>query len=418
MRVLVLGGGVVGTASAWFLTEAGHEVIVVDRQAGVARETSLANGGQISASHSEPWANPSAPRKILRWLGQADAPLLVRLQPELQQWLWGLAFLRECSAGRTAANIRSILRLALFSRSIVKAMRRDLELDYHCVERGILHFYTDATEFEATRDSAQLMRDLGCERRTLSAAEAVAIEPALDAVASTIVGADYCAEDESGDAHEFSQQLAAKAAARGVEFRFNATVLRLLFREGRVIGAEVQGPDGWPREVTADAVVVCLGVHTTKLLLLAGLRPLIYPGKGYSATFDIVAPPAAPIVSLTDDQYKIVISRFGSHLRVAGTAEIGGWSVALNAARCEALARRARSLFPTACDYERPRYWAGLRPVTPSNVPYLGATRLPGLFINAGHGTLGWTLGPGSGAVIAEIVSGRPSPVPVPAFAL
>lgn len=414
MRVLVLGAGIVGTVSAWFLREAGHEVRVVDRQAGVAREASLANGGQISSSHAEPWANPQAPLKILRWLGRADAPLLVRLQPDLRQWLWGLAFLRECLPARTDANIRAILRLALFSRDTVKSMRRELGLDYHCVERGILHFYTERAEFEATRGAAALMTELGCERRSVSAAEAIAIEPALAPFASRIAGADFCAEDESGDAHEFTRQLALRASERGVEFSFDTTVLRLLAAGDRIEGVEVAGPDGWPCPLRADAVVVCMGVHTPRLLAPLGLRLQIYPGKGYSATYDVVSPSHAPSVSLTDDEYKIVFSRFGSRLRVAGTAEIGGWSTALNPERCAALTRRVSELFPAACDYTRPRYWAGLRPVTPSNVPYLGPTRLAGLFINAGHGTLGWTLGAGSGRLIAQAVSGRAPELPLP----
>lgn len=413
VRVLVLGAGIVGTASAWFLRKAGHEVQVVERQSGVAREASLANGGQISVSHAEPWANPQAPLQILRWLGRADAPLLFRLQPDVRQWLWGLAFLRECLPARTAANIRSIVQLALFSRDTVKAMRRELELDYHCVERGILHFYTDRAEFEATRTAAALMTELGCERRSMSAAEAIAVEPALAPLAARIVGADFCAEDESGDAHEFTRQLALRAGAQGVEFSFDTSVLRILASGGRVEGVEVAGPDGWPRQLVSDAVVVCMGVHTPQLLSPLGMRLPIYPGKGYSATYDIVSPSHAPSVSLTDDQHKIVFSRFGSRLRVAGTAEIGGWSAALNPERCSALTRRTSELFPGACDYGRPRFWAGLRPMTPSNVPYLGATRLAGLFLNAGHGTLGWTLGAGSGRLIADVVSGRTPALPL-----
>lgn len=409
----MLGAGVVGTSSAWFLREAGHEVTVIDRRAGVAREASLANGGQVSASHAEPWANPQAPATILRSLGRADAPLLVRLQPELQQWLWGLAFLVECLPSRTAANIRAILRLALLSRSTVKAMRRELGLEYDCVERGILHLYTDRAKFEATRQAATLMTELGCERRTISGAEAVALEPALAPLAARIAGADYCAEDESGDAFEFTRALSARAIERGVQFVFDTTVLRILSGGGRVDGAEVAGPDGWPRRIDADAIVVCLGVHTPQVLAPLGMRPQIYPGKGYSATFDVTSPARAPTVSLTDDEYKLVFSRFGARLRVAGTAEIGGWSTALNTERCQALTRRVQELFPDACDYSGPRYWAGLRPVTPSNVPYIGSTRLAGLYLNAGHGTLGWTLGPGCGRLIADLVSGRTPAVPL-----
>jgi len=411
---LVLGAGVVGVCTAWFLREAGHQVVIVDRQPAPAMETSFANGGQISASHAEPWANPAAPGKILRWLGRDDAPLLLRPRAELQQWLWGVAFLRECLPGRSAANIRSILRLALHSRSVVKRLRRDLALDYDCVERGILHFYTDRGEYEASIGPAALMRELGCDRRSISAREAVAIEPALATIAPRIVGADYCAEDESGDAHRFSQALAARCVERGVEFRFATTATALITVAGRVEGAQVVGPGGAPGTIRAETTVVCLGVEAVPLLRPLGMRLLIYPGKGYSATYPVADPDRAPQVSLTDDEFKLVFSRLGSRLRVAGTAEIGARGLDLDSVRCAALTRRTQELFPGACDYARPHYWAGLRPLTPSNVPYLGPTRLAGLFLNAGHGTLGWTLGPGNGELIAQTVSGGATAVALP----
>jgi D-amino-acid dehydrogenase len=417
VRVLVLGAGVVGTTCAWYLREAGHEVIVVDRQAGAARETSLANGGQISTSHSEPWANPGAPRRILGWLGREEAPLLFRPRVDLQQWLWALAFLRECLPARTAANIRAIVSLALHSRTELKALRTRLALDYDCVQRGILHFYTDRAEFEASLAPAALMRELGCDRRSITADEAVALEPALASITGEIVGADYCAEDESGDAHAFTVQLAEHAAAREVEFRFGMTVTRLLTNAQRCTGIEALDPEGWPLRIDADAVVVALGVHSVRLLRPLGIRVPVYPGKGYSATYEVLEPDRAPIVSLTDDEYKLVFSRLGNRLRVAGTAELGADGRDLNPARCEVITRRTRQLFPAACDYLQPRYWAGLRPMTPSNVPCLGATRMRGLFLNTGHGTLGWTLAAGSGQLIADLVSGRPTEIPLRAFA-
>lgn len=414
MRVLVLGAGVVGVSTAWFLRELGHEVVVVERQPGPALETSYANGGQISASHAEPWANPGAPRRILGWLGRADAPLLFRPRAELQQWLWGAAFLRECAARRSSSNIRAILALALHSRAVVKRLRRELRLEYDCVERGILHFYTDRREYEASLAPAALMRALGCDRRPLTPQEAIELEPALAPVRDRLIGADYCGDDESGDAHLFTRQLAGRCVERGVQFLFGTTVESLPVEDGRARGATVRDSAGKRQEITADAVVVCLGVHSVSLLRPLGLRLLIYPGKGYSATFDVIAPERAPGVSLTDDEHKLVFSRLGQRLRVAGTAEIGGWSLNLDDVRCAALTRRTQHLFPGACDYARPIYWAGLRPVTPSNVPYLGPTRVRGLFLNAGHGTLGWTLGPGNGELIAQVVSGRPTGIALP----
>jgi D-amino-acid dehydrogenase len=410
VRVLVLGAGVVGVSSAWFLRRAGHDVMVLDRQPGPGLETTYANGAQISVSHAEPWANPGAPLKVLRWLGQADAPLLFHPRLSWAQWRWGLAFLRECTAARTAQNIRTIVRLALHSRTVVKALRRELALEYDCAERGILHFYTDAAEYEASLAPAALMRELGCDRRSVSAREVVAIEPALAPLADRIVGGDYCAEDESGDAHRFTAALAERCAAAGVTFRYGAAVARLQVQGGRVRGALLV--DGALE--AADAVVVCLGTGSVPLLAPFGLAPNIIGGKGYSATFDVIDAARTPSVSLTDDEHKVVFSRLGARLRVAGTAEIGAKSLALDPVRCEALTRRARELFPGACDYARPTYWAGMRPVTPSNVPLVGATRVNGLFINAGHGTLGWTLGPGNGALLAQLISGARPEVPLP----
>ena len=414
VRVLVLGAGVVGVCAAWSLRNEGHDVVVIERQPAPAMETSFANGGQISASHAEPWANPAAPAKILRWLGSPDAPLLYRPRPELQQWLWGAAFLRECLPGRSAVNIRTILRLALHSRDVLKRLRRELALQYDCAERGILHFYTDPAEFHASLAPAALMRKLGCERRSITAREAVALEPALAAIEHRIVGADYCAEDESGDAHKFTLALAERCAERGVEFHFETAATGLLVRGDRALGAVAADESGAQREIRADATVVCLGVHSVPLLLPVGLRLMIYPGKGYSATLDIVDPARAPHISLTDDEYKLVFSRLGNRLRVAGTAEIGARRLELDPVRCALLTQRTRDLFPDACDYARPHYWAGLRPVTPSNIPYLGPTRLAGLFLDAGHGTLGWTLGPGNGELVAQAVSGVATSVALP----
>ena len=414
MQVLVLGAGVVGVTCAWFLRDAGHDVTVVERQPGAGRETSFANGGQISVSHAEPWANPAAPRKILKWLGREDAPLLFRPRLQADQWVWGLEFLRECTSARAAQNTRQLVELGLYSRRVLKQLRTELGLAYPYNERGILHFYTDAGGFETARTSAALMRTLGCNRRSISTEEAVALEPALAPIRDRMVGADYCADDESGDAHAYTVQLAERCASRGVEFMLNTTVRRLLLDGDRCYGAEVTRADGGVTRLTADAVVACLGVQTRALLAPLGIRLQIVAAKGYSATFDITDPTRAPSVSLTDDEYKIVFSRFDQRLRVAGTVELGGIGLELNQARCDALTRRTQALFPGACDFSRPHYWAGLRPLTPSNVPYLGATRVRGVYLNTGHGTLGWTMAAGSGQLMADLVSGRPTAIALP----
>jgi len=411
MKVIVLGAGIVGTASAWFLDKAGHEVTVVERQPGAALETSFANGCQISVSHAEPWANPSAPRKILKWLGREDAPLLYRFRPEWLQWRWGMHFLNECLPSRTAANIRQIVAIAEYSRQTLQAVRAETGIEYDHLTRGILHFYTDRHEFEHSLATARLLRELGCPRQSIDADEVVRIEPALAGMRDKIAGGDYTATDESGDIYKFTEGLARKAAVNGVDFRFNNTVTRLL-TEGtgaaaRVCGVELIDGHGRHQVLQADAFVVALGSFSVPLLKPLGVDLLIYPGKGYSATYRITNPAAAPSVSLTDDGYKLVLSRLGDRLRVAGTCELNGYTRELNPTRCAAITRRTRELFPDACDYDDPVYWTGLRPLTPSNVPYIGKTRYANLFLNTGHGTLGWTMGCGSGRAIADIVSGR-----------
>lgn len=410
MKVIVLGSGIIGTASAWFLNKAGHDVTVIERQSGAAQETSFANGCQISVSHAEPWANPSAPMKILKWLGKEDAPLLYRFRPEWLQWKWGLHFLRECTPARTADNIRQIVAISEYSRQTLQAVRAETGIAYDHLTRGILHFYTDQKEFEDSLPAAKLMRDLGCPRDSIGADEVVRIEPALAKIRDKIVGGDFTATDESGDVYKFTTGLARKAAENGVDFRFNTTITRLITEgagaSAKITGVEIINPDGRHQVLRADAFIMAMGSFSVQLLKPLGIDLMIYPGKGYSATYNVINPDAAPTVSLTDDGYKLVVSRLGDRLRVAGTCELNGYTRELNTTRCEAITRRTRELFPDACDYDNPVYWTGLRPLTPSNVPYIGKTKFSNLYLNTGHGTLGWTMGCGSGRAIADIVSG------------
>ena len=406
MRVLVLGAGLAGVASAWYLGQDGHEVVVVDRQPAPAMETSFANGGQISTSHAEPWANPAAPLKVLRWLGREDSPLLWRLRADAGQWAWGLRFLRECTPGRTRENIVAILRLALHSRALLKELRPALGLEYDQQQRGILHFYTDAAEFAHAMPQAELMRQYGCERVVKTAAECLAIEPALKHATAPIIGGTYTADDESGDAHKFATLLARRASARGVVFRHGVAIDALQAEGGRISGLRLAGGE----MLAADAYVVALGSWSPLLLKPLGIGVPVYPAKGYSATIPLTAGEVtndlAPTVSLTDDGCKIVFSRLGDRLRVAGTAEFTGYDTTLNDVRCQALVRRTHTIFPrlSASNVE---FWAGLRPATPSNVPLVGATRLSNLYLNTGHGTLGWTMACGTGKLLADIVAGR-----------
>lgn len=413
MKVVVLGSGVVGTCSAWWLRQEGHDVVVVDREAGAAQETSFANGGQISVSYAEPWANPQAPLKLLKWMGKDDAPLLFRPQFDWRQWMWGLAFLRECMPSRLAPNIRAMVRIAQYSQETLTQMREQLGLEYHQLQRGILNFYRDQDEFDGSQKAADVMRDYGLDRKVVSADEVIAIEPALAPHRASIVGGDYTETDESGDVHAFTVQVAQLAQKAGVTFEFSTRITRVICENGRAAAIEVIRSDGSYDRIDGDAFVVALGSFTPQLMRPLGIHCLIYPTKGYSASFPILKPDAAPMVSLTDSKHKVVFSRLGDTLRMAGTAELSGYSRTLNPVRCQAMTALARELFEGVLDFDQVKYWSGLRPSTPSNVPLIGRTRIPNLYLNTGHGTLGWTMGPGSGKAIADVVSGK---TPTPEF--
>ena len=404
MQVLVLGAGVIGVASAWYLAKAGHEVTLVDRHEAAGMETSFANGGQISVSHAQPWANPRVPRKILKWLGREDAPLLFRPRADLRQWLWGLAFLRECTPARTAHNIRQLVTLGLYSRASLRELRAETGLEYDHLERGILHFYTSERELGFAVETARVMREQGCDVEMVSAGRCVEIEPALRNV--PLLGGSWSPTDESGDAHKFAQGLAGLAARRGVRFP-PGRILALGTAGGRVSGVRLARPDGGEEMLRADAYLVCLGSYSPLLLRPLGIGLAIYPLKGYSVTLAVADRARAYNVSLTDDEHKLVFSRLGERLRIAGTAELNGYNTELNEVRCRAILRRTLQLFPGAGDAARAQFWTGLRPATPSNLPYIGASRYPNLYLNTGHGTLGWTHACGSGRAIADIVSGR-----------
>ncbi len=421
MKVIVLGAGLLGVPSAYFLRRQGHDVTVVDRQASPAAETSFANGGQISVSHAEPWANPGAPLKVLKWLGKEDAPLLFRIRADMRQWLWGLQFLRECTPARTRHNIEQIVRLGTYSRDTLQQLRRDIGIAYDERTQGILHFYTSQKEFDEAEGPAAQMRVLGCDRRVISADEAVKLEPALRHIRPQLAGATYTAEDESGDANRFARELVKLCEADGVQFLMSHTVTALREAGGQIDHVEATDSEGRFQRLRADAYVVAMGSLSPLLVQPLGISLPIYPAKGYSVTMPVKDAAMAHQVSLTDDEYKLVFSRLTTpatdsspgtdRLRIAGTAELNGYDRDLNRVRCEAIVKRVEQLFPGAGDAEQAQFWTGLRPATPGNVPIIGRSKLPNLFLNTGHGTLGWTHSCGSGKSIARIVSGLPPEV-------
>lgn len=406
MKIIVLGAGVIGITAAWYLRQKGFEVTVIERQSGAGLETSFANGGQISVSHAEPWANPGAPKKVLKWLMKEDAPLLFRLRADLLQWRWGMQFLRECTPERTRHNIIQIVNLGTYSRRALQQLRRDTGIHYDELSKGILHFYTSEQEFAEALEPAKIMREFGCDRHVISTQQAIALEPALASIQHQIAGATYTAADESGDAHQFTQNLASLCAAQGVQFLYNSSIVALNSDGQKITGVRTKSDQG-EQTFTADNYVLALGSYSPQLVKPLGLDLLIYPAKGYSATFPIIQADKAPSVSLTDDEFKLVFSRLGDRLRVAGTAELNGYSTELNEVRCKAITRRVMQLFPDVVDIDRVHYWTGLRPATPSNVPYIGRSKIANLWLDTGHGTLGWTHACGSGRALADIVAGQ-----------
>ena len=429
MKVVVLGAGIIGVSTAWHLLERGHEVTVVDRQPGAALETSFANAAQISVSYCEPWANRDAPLKALKWMFRDDAPLLFRPQLPFgegwQQWRWGLQFLGQCNDAAFERNVQQLVALGGYSHTALKELVGTTGIEYNRLERGIAHYYTDQKSFDTAGDAAALMRKYGVARRVVSTSELLAIEPAFNSFAHHIVGGTYTASDESGDARVFTQALAGRCADRGARFLYDHDIVRLEKSGNAINSIAIRDRKTWTtgqkdtqlKYLKADRVVAACGSYTAPLLRTVGVDLPIYPGKGYSATFQLLKPELAPFVSTIDDEVKCAISRLGNELRVAGTIEVGSYDLSLDTplarARCKMLADRIEEVLPGVCDTRleaqggNPQFWTGLRPATPTNIPYIGKTKVDRLWVNAGHGTLGWTHGAGSGKAIAELISGE-----------
>ena len=426
MKIIIAGAGIIGVSTAWHLLALGHEVTVVDRQADAAMETSFANAGQISVSYCEPWANRQTPLKALKWMFRDDAPLLFRPRLDWQQWRWSLLFLGQCNDAAFERNVQQLVALGAYSHAALKDVVNATGIAYQRLERGIAHYYTDQKSFDLAGDAAALMRQYGVARQVVSRHELLKIEPAFASFAHRIVGGTFTASDESGDARLFTQALAQRCLARGAEFVYGHDVVTLNLKQGAIDSIAVQArqpPNGAEncsksaRTLNADHFVVACGSYSAPLLRSVGVDLPIYPGKGYSASFKIKRPDAAPIVSTIDDEMKIAMTRLGDELRVAGTIEVGGYDLSLDSrvarARCQMLSDRIEAVLPGVCDTRNeaqggtPQYWTGLRPATPTNIPYIGATKIQKLWVNAGHGTLGWTLGAGSGKALAELINGQ-----------
>lgn len=403
MRVLVLGAGVVGTAAAYFLNEAGHEVTVVERQAGAGLETSFANGGIVSAYTARPWAHPEVPRMLVKWFGREDAPYLFRLRPDLAQWRWAVQFLRQCTRERFERLQQVSLRLSTYSYDCLKRLRKKEGLAYDQRAEGVLHLYRDARALDAAYAYETRMADERFHPERLDRDAMLEAEPALQQTADQFAGVLYFPQDESGDAHKFTAGLAAVAAARGVTFRFGETVQRLSGdRRDGVTGAEID-----KRTIEADAVVMSLGSYSPRFLRRFGVRAPIYPLKGYSVTIPTTGYNGAPTRAIHDGHRRIVMSRLGDRLRCAGTAELDGHNATIRPDRATATLDAAMAVFPSCGDRTKAERWIGFRPMTPDCLPVIGKTGIPGLYMDTGHGSTGWTYSSGSGRIIADIVSGR-----------
>ncbi len=418
MKIVILGAGIIGISTAWYLLEQGHEVTVVDRQADAALETSFANGAQISVCFCEPWANAGAPFKVAKWLLRDDSPLLFRPRLELAQWRYGLAFLTQCSSAAFERNVEELVQLGRYSHDSLKMLVAQTGIEYNRLQKGILHFFCSQADFDNGVIAADIMKSHGVDRRILNHDEVLKIEPALANFQGQIFGGTYTPSDESGDARVFTQKLARLCEARGAKFHYGHDVLQLSKSGQNIDAVQIASREtGAKLNLKADAFVAAMGSYTPALLKQVGEFLNIYPAKGYSATLKLKRPEAASVVSLLDDTRKIAISRLGDSIRIAGTAELSGFDLSLDSptakVRCEALVKRYEELFPGVADLSERNYWTGLRPSTPNNVPYIGRSKKAGnLWVNAGHGTLGWTHGAGSGRALAELMAGRRPAIP------
>lgn len=402
MKILVLGGGVIGVTTAWYAARAGHDVTVLDRQAGPALETSYANAGEVSPGYSAPWAGPGIPLKAIRWAFMRHRPLVIwpRLDPAM--WTWGLRMLANCTQARYEVNKSRMLRLAEYSRDCLRALRAETGITYDERALGTLQLFRTQKQLDGTGADIDVLKRFGVAWELLDRDGCIRVEPALARVRDKFVGGLRLPGDETGDCFKFTNALAALAAKQGVRFEWGTGIDAL-----RVEGDRIAGVVTDHGERTADAYVVALGSHSPKLLGPLGIHVRVYPVKGYSITVPITDASGAPESTVMDETYKVAVTRLGDRIRVGGTAELGGYNLDLREPRRRALEHVVTDLFPAGGDVSRATFWTGLRPMTPDGTPVIGPTRYANLYVNTGHGTLGWTMAAGSGRVLADLLSGR-----------
>ena len=402
MRILVLGSGVVGVTSAWYLRQAGHDVVVVDRQPGAALETSFANAGQVSPGYASPWPAPGIPAKAIGWLLSRHAPLAIRptADPAQYRWLWQM--LRNCTSSRYAVSKARMVRLAEYSRDSLDELRRELGLDYEQRTLGTTQLFRTREQLDAAARDITVLEQYGVRYELLDADAIIRVEPALAKVRDSLAGALRLPGDETGDCHLFTTRLAELARQQGVEFRYGQQIEALQAGGNQVTGVRIDG-----KLETADRYVLALGSWSPRLLAPLGIRLPVYPLKGYSLTIPISNPDMAPVSTVLDESYKVAITRFNDRIRVGGMAEVSGYDLSLPARRRQTLELVVRSLYPEGGNLEEAEFWSGLRPSTPDGTPVIGPTRYSNLLLNTGHGTLGWTMACGSARYLADLVDGR-----------
>ena len=402
MKILVLGSGVIGVTSAYYLAQAGHEVTVIDRQPKPALETSFANAGEVSPGYSSPWAGPGVPVKAVKWLLMKHGPLVIRPKLDPVMWIWLLKMLRNCTSARYSINKGRMIPIAEYSRNCLRALRSETGIHYDERAQGTLQLFRQQSQLDDTGDDIAVLKQYGVPYEVLGRDGCIAAEPALAAVKDKIAGGLRLPQDETGDCHMFTQALAVEAEKLGVRFAFNVGIQGLSADATRVTGVATSNG-----VLQADAFVVALGSWSSRLVRPLGISLPVYPVKGYSITAPIVDPDGAPVSTVMDESYKVAITRLGGRIRVGGTAEISGYSDKLYAARRATLDHSLTDLFPRGGDLARATFWSGLRPMTPDGPPVIGATRYSNLHLNTGHGTLGWTMACGAGKVLADLLSGR-----------